>query len=591
MAGGGDFAAAAVSLLTAIGMLASNVEELEAGLVRRYQDGVTWMPLSDAVLVDAWPTSAGTMAMEHIDRRVVIRNAVRGRGATIAAGAVDIPALDVCLTVDRPLDSEIVDHVLQDIRASSASASVGASMRVHVVVCGDCQAAVSPTIASEQQRQIFRHLQRKHGSHFAHWLEVHLGSSGGGFNQSSTGLHRHEDVSMVVLRDVCSTLIRFTRSKLAETSERRQDPIVVLSALYRLQQPFYWSGAAAPMWTVASGLEGNRKELRYSRLRNQLAGQTANFAVRNEVRLGCGATPSDGEALVAFDAEGAWEVERLRVGTRAMVGCGDAMLRILSMWTLSKPELLRASGTLNKAYALFLRGLHRQKQWLSSVPTVARLIDFHLQRAPMEFLGTADTAPLEDARSATVHGLRHATCAAYSFVPVEPHVTTSVSVEGTAMKITKDGAIGRLVFDRKPTMAPCDAAAAAGESVALCQPQVHRHWSFVSTSQGSSTETMTVHPCPLCDVLPLLAKEGLCLMGGHVSLTHRKTYGSFSEYGIFPKGFDAYDTFSLQEGTVAGIAQWNRFTEPSPYNPVDESDEDKPRVMPTLVPVRLKRAK
>lgn len=299
---------------------------------------------------------------------------------------------------------------------------------------------------------------------------------------------------------------------------------------------------------------------------NVVSGQDIHFAVPNTVRFQPKQTRG---TQVVFDLSASWQLERLRVGPAVVGGyLHNIAGHLMWMWSRSKQDLFQMTSTANKTYALASRALASAIKIEDDLHAIIRTLPFR--------------ADQRDER--THYPLALGRCASYRLNVLEPAVTsTTTDADGQHQK--RKGTIGRIEMNMHTDMGACLTASSSGQPLQLCQPQANPSY-HMRNAYGEEPKGR-----PYRNVVPLLAPKGVCIAGGRVPLLHRKSYGSYSDYGVYPRGFDAYDMFSLMEGVIDGDSQAARLLAPSLHNPKDLPDQDKVRVMPTLVPVRLKKAK
>lgn len=469
----------------------------------------------------------------------------------VTSGTLSMAHVDGQLTVFNALQSIVAEEALDVCFTSSTAVDVlgmvqrwtervlldGVRTRLHIVVEKDQR--------SSRDTQLFlRKLYSAHKDALTTYVEVVLPSS-----WAFDGLLTADDVRLLVFRDVCGGLLQ--QKSLRSTS--RGILVVDLSNGYPSSHRlgFHFDSGT---WHVT------QPQRRYSMLSNNVSSQHMSFAVLNDVTV-----KPEGGSVILFDAHNSWMLERLRLGERVFFAAPDIAIPVLRLWSSSTSQLVKLSRCAGHAYAMFMRHLLRSHS--APTTTLVRLFDFGFTVA----------------RESDVTFPKYAECAVYRLEVLEPHVVVSTEAPGGVQK--KSGMIGRLALTVQATMEQCDRRAASGEVLQVCQPQVTRRYEM--RDRGDQEPSIS----PYRTVVPLFAPEGCCLYGGAVSLTQRRTYGSFSEYAFYPLGFDGYDGFSLLDGVVEGDTQLPALVAPSEYNPRDLPDEDRVRVMPTLVPVRLKKAK
>lgn len=411
--------------------------------------------------------------------------------------------------------------------------------QIYVVVTAD--------MLPPKDKQLFvRRLSSLLRTNLAVYAELNLQAS------DLPGFMPPNDEIMLIQRDFCMRLIgRHKRAANAFVLAVSLDNMLSASDATHV----YHNGVT---WLVRVG------SAPFSVIQNALAGQNAYFAVPTSAEFNLGQLG----AQVVFDATGSWQLERLRVGPSVVGGFVDGMAgHLLFLWSRSKQDLFLMTHTVNKTYALAARALVTKGKYEEDLHVIIRTLNFGVDGREEH-----PTYPLSLGR-----------CATYNLNVLESAVTSTVEEGGQRQK--RKGVIGRVNFKLMKSMESCVTIASSGMPMQMCQPQ--------STPMYHMRGAYGEEPKPLLyrSVLPMLSKQGHCIAGGRVPLLHRRTYGSFSDYGIYPRGFDGYDMFSLMEGSVEGDTQASRLLAPSAYNPKDLHDEDKVRVMPTLVPVRLKKAK
>jgi hypothetical protein len=422
-----------------------------------------------------------------------------------------------------------------------AALNTTAAYQLYLVVGSD------PT-QDVKKLSLVRRLTSMLKSTLAAYIEVQLRDG------SLPGFLSASDERLLIQRDVCMRLIR-----------RRQVPDDAFLVAVDLTHA---SGSA--FTTMHLQQQQRAYSIRvgdspFAVTRNVLSGQPVYFAVPNEVEIRQGVIG----AQVVFDLATSWQLERLRVGPSVIAGYLTGMAgHLMWLWSRSKQDLFQMTLTANKTYALAARALVSAHKLEDDLHTIIRTLNFNVDQRE-EY----PSYPLVLGR-----------CATYELAVLEAGVTVS-STDDSGQKQRRKGSIGRVEFKQKESLDACMMAASSGLPLQLCQPQTTPVYRMRSP-YGEEPKAQLYR-----QVIPLLASKGHCIAGGRVPLRHRRTYGSYSDYGVYPKGFDGYDMFSLMEGTVEGDTQAARLLAPSVHNPKDLHDEDKVRVMPTLVPVRLKKAK
>ncbi|CUG92431.1 Hypothetical protein, putative [Bodo saltans] len=365
-----------------------------------------------------------------------------------------------------------------------------------------------------------------------------------------------DDERMMVQRDVCMRLMR--RRKVDD------DAFVLAADLTHATVGSTFS--TTHLLSQGGGYSMRVGEAAFAVTRNVLSGQTVHFAVPNEIEFRQGQLGTQ----VAFDLAASWQLERLRVGPAVVTGYLKGMAgHLLWLWSRSKQDLFQMTITANKTYALAARALSSAMKLEDDLHMIIRTLNFNVDQQQEDY----PSYPLVLGR-----------CASYELIPLETAVSVT-STDDSGQKQKRKGTIGRLDLKLKESLDACRAAASSGAPLQMCQPQTTLMY-HMRNPHGEEPKAQLYR-----NVVPMLAQKGHCIAGGRVPLRHRRTYGSFSDYGVYPKGFDGYDMFSLMEGVVEGDSQSTRLLAPSIHNPKDLHDEDKVRVMPTLVPVRLKKAK
>jgi hypothetical protein len=508
-----NFAVIAASLLATASVFSDVPED----------SGVSLLSSRDAVAQDTWPVASGVVSMPHGKKPVELLNAFRGTAPSSAP-------LSLCVT-SHSLNVDVLEdwHSLLNISMP---------YQLYLVVSADDRRAKDKQLAVRRIVSLLR-------TNLAVYVEVKLGSD------QLPRFMSAEDEIMLIQRDVC---MRFM--------ERRKPP----ADAFGIAVDITHASKSVPLhvhqrdgkWVIRTG------EGLFSVVRNDLSGQSAHFAVPNELELHQGSTG----AQVVFDATDSWQLERLRVGPRVVAGFLHGMAgHLMWLWSRSKGDLFQMTQTSNKTYALAARALFNKGKFEDDLHVVIRTLRFAVDER-----GPQVPYPLALGR-----------CASYELVVLEPAISVIVDEGGQRQK--RKGVLGRLAIKLQSSFETCIAVAASGMPIQMCQPQVTPAYRM-RNAYGEEPKAALYG-----NVVPLLAKRGHCIAGGRVPLRHRRTYGSYSDYGIYPRGFDGYDMFSLVDGTVEGDSQAQKLLAPSVHNPKDIPDEDKVRIMPTLVPVRLKKAK